>query len=164
MYKLIASVFLLTSMLTACDNGQAPTESATQPAETPISKAQSAADEMTNKLETKAQEMQEEITTEVKETVAEVVAATEPEPAQAKSGEQVYQASCQSCHASGAANAPKFADAAAWQPRIAKGMDALYASALNGVPGTAMLPKGTCAACSDDELKAAVDYMVEKAQ
>lgn len=113
---------------------------------------------------TQVEEIKDELKDVVTEPVAEVVAAAEKIVAKTKSGEQVYMASCQSCHASGAANSPKFADKAAWQPRIAKGVDALYASALNGVPGTAMMPKGTCAACSEEELKAAVDYIIEKSQ
>ncbi|MEY3007213.1 MAG: hypothetical protein RI942_1555, partial [Pseudomonadota bacterium] len=51
-------------------------------------------------------------------------------------------------------------DAGAWAPRIAKGMDALYASGINGVAGTSMMAKGGCMSCSDAEIEAAVDYMV----
>ena len=79
----------------------------------------------------------------------------------ARSGEEVYQSACFACHGTGAAGAPKLGDAAAWGPRIAKGIDALHDSGINGVPGTGMIAKGGCAACSDDEVKAAVDYMVE---
>lgn len=111
------------------------------------------------------------------EVAAPVVKATEPVAslapveeaapvvAEAKTemtGEQVYAKSCISCHGSGVAGAPKLGDVAAWESRVAKGMDALYNSAMKGVPGTAMMPKGTCVACSDVELKAAVDYMVSK--
>ena len=49
-----------------------------------------------------------------------------------KTGEQVYQSACIACHGSGAAGAPKFADAAAWAPRIKTGYDALLNSALKG--------------------------------
>ena len=103
-----------------------------------------------------------------------VVSVAEEEPATAKkvvaqpelkvsmSGEQVYKKSCQSCHASGAAGAPKLGDAAAWKSRIEKGTDALYLSALQGVPATAMMAKGTCGACSTAELNAAVDFMISK--
>ena len=49
-----------------------------------------------------------------------------------KSGEDVFKAQCTTCHATGAAGAPKFGDAAAWAPRIAKGLDALVQSALHG--------------------------------
>jgi len=49
-----------------------------------------------------------------------------------KSGEEVYKAQCSACHATGAAGAPKFGDAAAWGPRIKTGFDALMNSALKG--------------------------------
>ena len=103
----------------------------------------------------------------VEETAVENVVTTEPQeslPTETVSGEQIYKKSCVGCHATGAAGAPKLGDVAAWKPRIAKGLDALYASSKMGVPGTAMMAKGTCAACSDDELNAAVDYMVEKSK
>jgi cytochrome c5 len=62
------------------------------------------------------------------------------------------------------AGAPKLGDKAAWEPRIAKGKDALVQSAINGLPGTAMPPKGTCAACTDEDLEAAVEYMLSSVQ
>lgn len=76
-------------------------------------------------------------------------------------GEQVYAANCVSCHGAGVLGAPKLADKAAWGPRIAKGNDALHTSALNGYK--TMPPKGGNAALKDDEVKAAVDYMISKA-
>lgn len=82
------------------------------------------------------------------------VAASSGEP---RSGEEVYTASCQACHAVGVGGAPKLGDDAAWEERLAKGIDQVYANALNGI--NAMPPKGTCMSCSDDEIKAAVDYM-----
>ena len=39
-------------------------------------------------------------------------------PRELQTGEQVYKAVCASCHASGAAGAPKFGDAAAWSARF----------------------------------------------
>ena len=79
-----------------------------------------------------------------------------------KSGEDVYNTSCNACHASGAAGAPKVGDAAAWADRVAKGADTLYGNAINGFQ--AMPPKGLCMTCSDDEIKAAVDYMVNNSK
>ena len=79
-----------------------------------------------------------------------------------KSAEDVYNASCNACHGTGAAGAPKMGDAAAWGPRIAKGADTLYAHAINGFNG--MPPKGLCMSCSEDEIKGAVDYMVDGSQ
>ncbi len=78
-----------------------------------------------------------------------------------RSGEEVFNAACTACHSTGAAGAPKLGDKAAWADRIAKGMDALHQSGLNGVPGTGMIAKGGCMNCSDEEVMAAVDYMVE---
>lgn len=68
-----------------------------------------------------------------------------------------YNQSCAVCHASGAANAPKTGDAAAWEPRMAKGVDALVESVKNGL--NAMPPKGMCNNCSDDEYKALIEFM-----
>jgi cytochrome c5 len=82
----------------------------------------------------------------------------------ARSGEEVYNSACMACHSTGAAGAPKLGDAVAWADRIAKGNDALYESGINGIAGTGMMAKGGCMNCSDDETKAAVDYMVAGSQ
>ncbi|MDH4039817.1 MAG: c-type cytochrome [Gammaproteobacteria bacterium] len=81
-----------------------------------------------------------------------------------RSGEEVYNAACMACHGTGAAGAPKLGDAAAWADRIAKGTDVLHNSGLHGVAGTAMMAKGGCMNCSDEEVIAAVDYMVAGSQ
>jgi len=88
------------------------------------------------------------------------VVAKSSTPAAPRSGEQVYTATCSMCHSSGLAGAPIQGDAAQWAPRIAKGTDTLYLHAIEGFNG-AMPARGTCATCSDDELKAAVDYMIQ---
>jgi cytochrome c5 len=77
-------------------------------------------------------------------------------------GQQTYQTSCQACHSTGAAGAPKLGDKAAWAPRIATGVDAMLAVAIKGK--NAMPPKGACMSCSDDDLKAAIEYMVSQSQ
>ena len=89
-----------------------------------------------------------------------VTAAAPAAAAGPRSGDAVYNASCLACHSTGAAGAPKLGDGAAWGPRAAKGMDALLSTAINGI--NAMPPKGTCAACSDEELKAAIEYMLSQ--
>lgn len=86
--------------------------------------------------------------------------AAEPKVA-ARSGESIYNSRCMACHMTGAAGAPKLDDKAGWEPRIAKGMDALYQSAINGT-AKGMPPRGTCMDCSDDELKGTVDWMVSQ--
>lgn len=74
-------------------------------------------------------------------------------------GEAVYQQVCAACHAAGVLNAPKPGDTAAWEPRLAKGMDVMYASAINGIG--AMPAKGGRADMSDAAIKAAVDYLLQ---
>ncbi|MGB5261666.1 MAG: c-type cytochrome [Gammaproteobacteria bacterium] len=93
---------------------------------------------------------------------AMAVAAVDTAPAGPRSGETVYTNSCMACHASGAAGAPKLGDAAAWATRVAAGKDLLLANAINGL--NAMPPKGLCMDCSDDEILAAIDYMVLNSQ
>lgn len=90
---------------------------------------------------------------------AAVAASTGP-----RSGEDVYNSACMACHTTGAGGAPMLGDVAAWADRIAKGNDALYASGVDGVPGTGMIAKGGCMNCSDEEIHAAVDYMVAGSQ
>lgn len=77
-------------------------------------------------------------------------------------GAATYEQACKACHMTGAANAPKLEDKAAWKPRIAQGMDALYTSVLKGKG--AMPPKAGRADLSDDVIKEAVDYMVSQAK
>ena len=81
--------------------------------------------------------------------------------AQARSGEDIYKTKCFVCHMTGAAGAPKLEDKAAWAPRLATGLDALVGSVTNGK--NAMPPMGTCTDCTPDELKAAVQYMIDQA-
>ena len=78
-----------------------------------------------------------------------------------RAGEDVYNAACMACHSAGIAGAPKVGVQGAWAGRISKGMDALYDSGINGVVGTGMIARGGCADCSDDEIRLAVDFMVD---
>ncbi|NVJ64916.1 MAG: cytochrome c5 family protein [Gammaproteobacteria bacterium] len=81
-----------------------------------------------------------------------------PKPAGPRSGEDVYNTYCTACHGTGVAGAPKLGDATAWAARMANGVDAVYANAINGVG--AMPANGTCADCSEDEIKKTVDYIL----
>jgi len=81
-----------------------------------------------------------------------------------RSGEDVYNAACMACHSTGAAGAPRLGEAADWADRIGKGIDELYNSGINGLVGTGMIAKGGCMNCSDEEVSAAVDYMLENSQ
>jgi len=79
-----------------------------------------------------------------------------------KKGEEVYKSSCFACHESGVAESPKLGDKEAWVARIATGNDALYTAAISGKG--VMPPKGGNMGLSDDDVKAAVDFMVTKSQ
>ncbi|AZN35314.1 c-type cytochrome [Iodobacter ciconiae] len=78
-------------------------------------------------------------------------------PPGSKSGKAVYESVCLSCHDTGLAGAPKFADASAWGARISKGFETLWTHAINGF--NAMPAKGGSADLTDDEVKRAVAYM-----
>mgnify|MGYP001823148896 FL=1 len=77
----------------------------------------------------------------------------------ARDGKEIYDTKCFTCHAAGVAGAPKLGDKAAWAPRIETGMDAMMVTVIKGKG--AMPPKGTCMDCTDDELKATTQYMVD---
>lgn len=80
---------------------------------------------------------------------------------QAQPSMEKYNKSCVVCHAQGVAGAPATGDAAAWEPRLEKGMNALVASVKNGL--NAMPPMGMCFDCSDDEYVELVKFMAAPA-
>ncbi len=79
--------------------------------------------------------------------------------ADARDAQELYNKTCMMCHAAGAAGAPKTGDAAAWKPRMEKGIDGLVASAKKGL--NAMPPMGMCMDCTDDEFKAVIELMIK---
>lgn len=84
-------------------------------------------------------------------------------PSGPRDAETVYQTFCIACHATGVSESPILGNVEQWAPRIAKGMDTLYDSAINGF-NNVMPARGTCVDCSDDEIRAVVDYMVDQSQ
>lgn len=83
--------------------------------------------------------------------------------AMAQTPERIYREKCSVCHDAGTAQAPRLDDRAAWSARVAQGRTALYRSAIEGKPNTAMAAKGGFAELSDDQTRAAVDYMLRAA-
>ncbi len=104
-------------------------------------------------------------------TAPKVVAAPKPAPAAQKpmqvaaaddnaAGEKIYKTACFACHGTGLPNVPKLGDAAAWEPRAAKGMAALMESVIKG--RGAMPPRAANPSLTDAELEAAVKYMLKE--
>ena len=90
-------------------------------------------------------------------TAAPIATAASSEPS---AGEAVYQQACAVCHAAGVGEAPIPGDNSAWSDRIAKGRDALVASALTGIG--IMPPKGGQSQLSDEAVAEAVDFIIEQ--
>lgn len=84
------------------------------------------------------------------------------EPITAETGKLVYESHCDVCHGTGAAGAPRIGDVNAWQARLTQGINVLIQHAINGY--NSMPPKGGCNTCSDDEIKAAVQYLADNSK
>ncbi len=142
--------------------------------------AKSSVDEQVESVKTDAQklvsiETADKATETVDKTTAAVAsvtttATTAPEAKSSATdhalGKKIYSSSCQACHATGAAGAPKLGDKPNWAPRIAAGIDKMSANAINGFQGsTGFMPaKGGAAQLSDEEVTAAVAYMVSESR
>ncbi|MDI3258952.1 c-type cytochrome [Aerosticca soli] len=82
-------------------------------------------------------------------------------------GKTIYDNLCHSCHTAGVAGAPKLGDKAAWAPRIAQGIDTLVKHAIEGYhgpDGNFMPPKGGNPALTDEQVKNAVQWIVDQAK
>ena len=77
-----------------------------------------------------------------------------------RSGSEIFNSYCTSCHSSGTTGAPPIGNLEAWAARIKGGKDLLLDHAVNGYRG--MPPGGTCGNCSDEELAATIEYIVKK--
>ena len=91
-----------------------------------------------------------------------VVSQIPPTPKVAKGsgpGGVVYAEHCFACHKMGSGGAPKYGDAADWDPLVKLGLNTLYARAINGYK--AMPAMGTCMTCSKTQIQDAVNYMVD---
>ena len=77
----------------------------------------------------------------------------------ARTADDIVAKHCSACHSTGVLDAPKIGDTAAWKKRADEqgGLDGILAKAISGI--NAMPPKGTCADCTDDELRGAIQKM-----
>lgn len=136
MYRIVPALFIAMAM-TACGDKEQTTAAPAQPAADAAAPAES--------------------------TKPEQVASNAGE---ASAGEKVFKSTCSMCHQTGAAGAPIVGNKDEWAARIAQGSATLYDHAINGYTGQkGMMPaKGANASLSDDDVKAAVDYIVSKSQ
>ncbi|NRD72128.1 cytochrome c5 family protein [Shewanella sp. VB17] len=89
--------------------------------------------------------------------ITAVAALTLSASVSAQEGEDIYTKACTVCHSMGVAGAPKAHDAAAWEPRLALGIDTLVATVKTGKG--AMPPGGMCTDCTDEDYKKAIEFM-----
>lgn len=108
---------------------------------------------------------QKESTPAPETTAAAPAAAPAPAPAADNAlGKSVYGKTCALCHAAGVAGAPKPGDKEDWAPRIAQGKETLYKHSIEGYTGSKgqMPARGGNSSLSDDEVKAATDFMADQ--
>jgi len=83
-----------------------------------------------------------------------------------RSGEAVFEANCANCHTGGIGGfftgAPEVGDQDDWELLIPKGIDGLTATTLAGIGK--MEPRGECTTCTDEEIRAAIEYMLAESQ
>jgi len=107
----------------------------------------------------------EEVDHELTQTLIQPVARVELKVAKvapgSRTGEQIYQSICSSCHGTGVLGAPKLGDTSAWAPRLAQGLDTLTKHAIEGI--NQMPPRGGGADLTDTEVKRATVYMANSA-
>ncbi len=98
-------------------------------------------------------------------TILTLVAASQLSAAESDDFDaaQAYQASCYACHGTGQAHAPMVGDVIEWEIRLDKGLDTLVQNTLDGLNGI-MPARGLCTDCSDEELRAIVDYMIRQSK
>lgn len=122
-----------------------------------------------NKTTAEAPKATEEPATDIamatEATPAEEISAELADASEGIDGKAIYDKVCVACHAGAIPGIPKLGEKSDWEARIAQGKDVLYDHALNGFMGVSMqMPPRGGAELSDDEVKAAVDYMVQSAQ
>jgi cytochrome c5 len=84
----------------------------------------------------------------------------------ADEGKKIFDGLCAACHSSGIPGIPQLGDKDAWAPRIEQGMETLYSHSINGFTGNSgmMMPPRGGGDLGDDEVKAAVDYIISQSQ
>lgn len=79
-------------------------------------------------------------------------------------GKRVYNQICSGCHAQGVLGAPRIGDVRDWTSRVSKGQSVLEYNAIEGYAGKTgfMPPRGGDPSLTDNEIKSAIQYMINK--
>ncbi len=173
-YSKIALMLGLVMTLAACggdksESTQAPTSSDTSTQAAPTSPAQpapSAQDESGKETVQASQpaksdsNSQAESESKPEETNDKADSNIQAAALPPDAGQKRYDTTCKICHEQGLLNSPKLSDKASWQPRIAQGKEVLYEHSIKGFN---KMPPQAVNGVSEEEVKAAVDYMIAKA-
>lgn len=153
-------VLCVALTLTACSKDEPaetpkpavkPAEKAAPAAPVAVEQVKQVAKQATEKVEQVAQQVEEKtqaVVTKVKDTLS--------------SGQAIYTKACLSCHKLGILGAPKVGDKGAWSALIASGQDKMVDNAIKGIGR--MPAKGGASSLTDEEVAAAVKYMVEQSR
>ncbi len=96
-----------------------------------------------------------------------VLAEEQPSTERLKEGWTVFNRTCTVCHWPGVGGAPMIGDKNAWKERIDRGRTDLYRNAINGWTGSSgkrMPARGGNWNLTDDQVRAAVDYIIHNSQ
>ena len=156
-YLLASVLVVMLGSLVGCGDSSAPSAPATQ---APAAQANESAAQ-TNEPATQTDTAQVLGEAAAGATQAAAAADLGPGGIDLAAGEAIYNRTCLSCHAAGLAGAPKLGATEDWAPRVAKGIDALVAVSIKGVP-PAMPAKGLCLDCSEADMLNAVAFMLSK--
>ena len=172
MNKLLIAVMMMAGLTACSQEAKQETQEAAQAVASEVkTEAASAADatasaaqEAADKVEAAASKAEEATKPEEAakpEEKAEAPAA-EAKPAESAKvdGKAVFEANCKACHGGLIPGAPAVGKKEDWAPRIKQGKDTLHKHALEGF--NSMPAKGGNSSLSDDEVKAAVDYMANE--
>ena len=155
MNKLLITLIMAAS-LAACS--QENKQEAQEPAQAVASEAQN---EAASTAGSAASAAPETAAPAAEPASAEAKPEEKAEASSAKAdGKAVFEANCKMCHGGTIPGAPVVGKNDDWAPRIKQGKETLHKHALEGFK--AMPAKGGNASLSDDEVKAAVDYMANQ--
>ncbi|MDX2373839.1 c-type cytochrome [Psychrobacter sp. PP-21] len=138
------------SMLLALSACSSDNEAATAPVESDATEATVAADAPVIDTTSEIDATEQTIT-------AETDVAAEPKVLTANAGSALYESNCKVCHTAGLLNAPKYGDKAAWTARLTKDKEVLY---MHSVKGFNKMPAQAVDGVTEEQVKAAVDYML----